>query len=144
MATDQKGLLEKLQSIAERFDELGRQIAEPEAMADMKRFVALNKEYKELTPIVEVQRKYADLLSNIANARTLLEHESDEELRAMAKEELELMEGQVEPMEEEIRLLLLPQDPQDAKNAIVEIRAGTGGDEASIFAGDLFRTLRRG
>ena len=134
MATDQKGLLEKLQSIAERFDELGRQIAEPEAMADMKRFVALNKEYKELTPIVEVQRKYADLLSNITNARTLLEHESDEELRAMAKEELELMEGQVEPMEEEIRLLLLPQDPQDAKNAIVEIRAGTGGDEASIFA----------
>ena len=143
MATDQKGLLEKLQSIAERFDELGRQIAEPEAMADMKRFVALNKEYKELTPIVEVQRKYADLLSNITNARTLLEHESDEELRAMAKEELELMEGQVEPMEEEIRLLLLPQDPQDAKNAIVEIRAGTGGDEASIFAGDLFRMYSR-
>lgn len=135
----ENGLLGKLESIKARFDEVGELIAQPEAMADMKRFVSLSKEYRELQAIVDAHKSYASLLSNIESAKDILANESDEEMRAMAKAELEEIEGKVEPMEEEIKLLLLPSDPQDAKNAIVEIRAGTGGDEASLFAGDLFR-----
>lgn len=136
---EQNGLLEKLDQIAERFVEVEKQLAEPDAMQDMKRFVALNKEYRELEPVIALRKEYAELLSNVANTKEMLEHESDEELHAMAKEELETFVEQVEPLEERIKLQLLPQDPQDSKNAIVEIRAGAGGDEASIFAGDLFR-----
>lgn len=136
---DQKGLLEKLDKIAERFSEVEKLLAEPDAMQDMKRFVALNKEYRELEPIMAARKEYAELISNVANTKEMLESESDEELHAMAKEELEAFTSQVEPLEEKIKLLLLPQDPQDSKNAIVEIRGGAGGDEASIFAGDLFR-----
>lgn len=136
---DQTGLLEKLDQIKGRYEEVQKQLAAPDAMQDMKRFVALNREYKDLEPVVAAHDRYADLLSNIGNAKQMAAHESDEELRTMAKEELDTLVSQVEPMEEEIKLLLLPSDPQDAKNAIVEIRAGTGGDEACIFAGDLFR-----
>ncbi len=136
---DQTGLLEKLDQIKGRYEEVQKQLAAPDAMQDMKRFVALNREYKDLEPVVAAHDRYADLLSNIGNAKQMAAHESDEELRTMAKEELDALVSQVEPMEEEIKLLLLPSDPQDAKNAIVEIRAGTGGDEACIFAGDLFR-----
>ncbi|PIE84310.1 MAG: peptide chain release factor 1 [Bacteroidia bacterium] len=135
----ESGLLQKLGDIKVRFDEVGELIAQPDAMADMKRFVALSKEYRELQSVVEAHRKYAELLSNIASAQDIVAHESDEEMRAMAKEELDELLPRVEPMEEEIKLLLLPSDPQDSKNAIVEIRGGTGGDEAALFAGDLYR-----
>lgn len=132
-------LLDKLAGIAARFEEVSRLITEPDVINDMKRFVQLNKEYKELTRIVDFYREYKNVVDNIDSSRKLLEEEKDEEMREMAKEELELLYDRRNQMEEEIKVLLLPADPQDAKNAIVEIRAGTGGDEASIFAGDLFR-----
>lgn len=132
-------LLEKLKGIADRFEEVGRLITEPDVINDMKRYVQLNKEYKELTRVVEFYHEYKNVLDNIESTRKILETEKDEEMREMAKEEMDLLITRRDEMEEEIKVLLLPADPQDAKNAIVEIRAGTGGDEASIFAGDLFR-----
>jgi peptide chain release factor 1 len=118
-------------------------MSEPSAMADMKKFVQLNKDYKELEPIVKAYDEYVNLLSNIDNAKDILKNEKDPEFREMAKDELEELEPKKEKLEEEIRLLLIPKDPQDSKNAIMEIRAGTGGDEASIFAGDLFRMYQK-
>ncbi len=132
-------LLEKLEGIAQRFEEVGRLINDPAVIADMKRFVRLNKEYKELNRVFNAYLEFRNVLSNIDTARKILETEKDDELRDMAKDELDHLYSRREEMEEEIKLLLIPSDPQDAKNAIVEIRAGTGGDEASIFAGDLFR-----
>ncbi len=130
-------LLEKLQAINERFEEVGQLITDPEIISDMKRYIQLNKEYKDLEPIIEAYKEYKNILDNIASAREILNNEKDPEFREMAKTELdELLERQ-EKLEEEIRILLIPTDPQDGKNAIVEIRAGTGGDEAAIFAGDL-------
>lgn len=136
---EQGGLLEKLEKIVERYQEVERLLAEPDVMNDMKRYVQLGKEYRELAPVVEAAGRYRTLLEGLAQARSILAEESDSDLRELAKQEIEENEGRVDPMEEEIRLLLLPSDPQDSKNAIVEIRAGTGGDEASLFAGDLFR-----
>ena len=136
---EQGGLLEKLEKIVERYQEVERLLAEPDVMNDMKRYVQLGKEYRELAPVVEAAGRYRTLLEGLAQARSILAEESDADLRELAKQEIEQNEGRVDPMEEEIRLLLLPSDPQDSKNAIVEIRAGTGGDEASLFAGDLFR-----
>ncbi len=136
---EQGGLLEKLEKIVERYQEVERLLAEPDVMNDMKRYVQLGKEYRELAPVVEAAGRYRTLLEGLAQARSILAEESDADLRELAKQEIEENEGRVDPMEEEIRLLLLPSDPQDSKNAIVEIRAGTGGDEASLFAGDLFR-----
>lgn len=136
-------LLEKLESLYIRYQEIEKEMTAPEAMADMKRFVKLNKDYKDLGPIVAAYKNYSSLLANIESAKEILKTEKDEEFRAMAKEELTLYNEQVEPLEEEIRLLLLPKDPQDEKNAIVEIRAGAGGDEASIFAGDLLRMYQK-
>ena len=132
-------ILKKLKGIKSRFEEVGRLINEPDMLGDMKRYVKLNKEYKDLEPIIEAYEKFKNLLSNIATAKDILSNEKDEELREMAKAELDEISGQVTPMEEEIKLLLIPSDPQDDKDALVEIRAGTGGDEASIFAGDLYR-----
>ena len=132
-------LLDKLKGIADRFDEVGRLITEPNVINDMKRFVKLNKEYKELQTVVNAYHQYKNVMDNIASSKRILEEEKDEELREMAKEELDTLYSQVGDMEEEIKLLLLPADPEDGKNAIMEIRAGTGGDEASIFAGDLYR-----
>jgi peptide chain release factor 1 len=132
-------LLEKLKGIAGRFEEVGRLITEPDVINDMKRYVQLNKEYKELNKVVEFYREYKNVLDNMDSTRKILETEKDEEMREMAKEEMDILITRRDEMEEEIKVLLLPADPQDAKNAIVEIRAGTGGDEASIFAGDLFR-----
>ena len=122
-----------------RFEEVAQLITDPSVISDMKRYIKLNKEYRELEPIVEAQRKYRDILSNISSARELLNTEKDEEMRDMAKAELDDLTGRVGPLEEEIKLLLLPEDPGDKKSAILEIRAGTGGDEASIFAGEIFR-----
>jgi peptide chain release factor 1 len=132
-------LLDKLEIIHARWQEIGEQIAQPDVMADMKRFVKLSKDYKDLQPVVDAYRQYKNVLSNIENAKEVLLNEKDEEFRSMAKEELTQWTSDCEEMEEKIRLLLIPSDPQDSKNAVVEIRAGTGGDEASIFAGDLFR-----
>ena len=132
-------LLEKLEVIYSRWLEIGEQLVQPETIADMKRFVKLNKDYKELQAIVNVYQEYKNVLSNISNAKEVIANEKDEEFRNMAKEELNALNEREEILENQIRLLLIPSDPQDEKNAIVEIRAGTGGDEASIFAGDLFR-----
>ena len=132
-------LLEKLAGIVARYEEVSRLITEPDVANDMKRFVQLNKEYKELTKVVEFYHEYKNVVANIDSAKKMLEEEKDEEMRELAKEELETLNTRFAEMEEEIKVLLLPADPQDAKNAIVELRAGTGGDEASIFAGDLFR-----
>lgn len=132
-------LLEKLDWIKARFDEVSEQITDPEAISDMKRFVKLNKEYKELESIVRAGKEYRNLVNAIEEAKDILENESDPEMREMAKEELNTHLERQPQLEEEIKLLLIPADPQDGKNAIVEIRGGTGGDEAAIFAGDLFR-----
>lgn len=132
-------ILSRLEGVHARFEEVARLITDPEIISDMKRYVKLNKEYKQLEPVVEAYNSYRDLLSNIENAKKMLHDESDEEMREMAKMELDSMLEQLEPMEQEIKMLLIPKDPEDDKNAIVEIRAGTGGDEASIFAGDLYR-----
>jgi peptide chain release factor 1 len=132
-------LLDKLEIIYNRWEEIGNHIAQPEVVADMKRFVKLSKDYKDLQPVVEAYQQYKNILSNIEHAKEVLSNEKDEEFRMMAKEELTQLTSNCEGMEDKIRLLLIPSDPQDNKNAVVEIRAGTGGDEASIFAGDLFR-----
>lgn len=132
-------ILDKLRGIQQRFEEVGELLTQPDIVSDMKRYVKLNKEYKELEPLVEAYRNYSNLLSNIKDARSILSTEKDEELREMAKIELEELNEKVTPLEDDIKLLLLPKDPEDDKNAVVEIRAGTGGDEASIFAGDLYR-----
>ncbi|MFC2324220.1 MAG: peptide chain release factor 1 [Bacteroides sp.] len=136
---EQAGLLEKLEKIVERYYEVEKLLGESDVMNDMKRYVQLNKEYRDLAPIVEAAKRYRTLQEGLQQARTILAEENDPDLRELAKQEIEELEQKVDPMEEEIRLLLLPGDPQDSKNAIVEIRAGTGGDEASLFAGDLFR-----
>jgi peptide chain release factor 1 len=108
-------------------------------MKDMKRYVKLSQEYKHLEELVKSFEEYKNIVDNITSTKQLLYEETDEEMREMAKEELEELESQVEPKEQEIKMLLVPADPDDSKNAILEIRAGTGGDEASIFAGDLYR-----
>ena len=136
-------ILEKLEAVKERYEEIGRQITGPDAMDDMKRFVKLNKEYRDLEPLITVYGEYRNVLSNLEESRQILQNEKDEELREMAREEAETLTQQVEPLEEQIKLLLLPSDPQDDRNAVMEIRAGTGGDEASIFAGDLYRMYTR-
>jgi peptide chain release factor 1 len=122
---------------------VGEQITNPDVIADMKRFVALNREYRELEPIVETAKQYGDLLGNIESARAMLETETDPEMLDMVRSELDRMNAELPEIEEKIKLLMLPRDPRDDRNAIVEIRAGTGGDEASIFAGDLFRMYQK-
>ncbi|HNX44431.1 MAG TPA: peptide chain release factor 1 [Bacteroidales bacterium] len=136
-------MLDKLEAINQRFLDLEKQLAEPDVMSDMKSFVKLNKDYKELQPIIAAYKDYRSLMNGIDTARTILNEEKDPELREFAKEELDTMLEKQGKMEEDIRLMLIPADPQDSKNAVVEIRAGTGGDEASLFAGDLFRMYTR-
>jgi peptide chain release factor 1 len=132
-------ILERLEGVKIRFEEVSQQIIDPEVISDVKRFIQLNKEYRELEPIIQTLEEYKNVLSNVDHAKNILATEKDEELREMAKTELEELTIKVEPLEETIKLLLIPADPEDNKNAFMEIRAGTGGDEASIFAGDLFR-----
>ena len=136
-------ILDKLEVIKNRWEEIGEQMNDPEVMADVKKFVKMNKDYRELEPIVKTYKKYKNIISNIEGAKEVLDTEKDPEFRAMAKDELEELTPQKEQLEEDIRILLIPKDPQDNKNAVVEIRAGTGGDEASIFAGDLFRMYQK-
>ena len=132
-------LLEKLEAIYARWLEIGEEITKPEVMADMKLFIKRSKDYKDLQPVVEAYKQYKNVIENIANTKEIIATEKDDEFREMAKAELDSFIAQRDKLEEDIRVLLLPSDPQDSKNAQVEIRAGTGGDEASIFAGDLFR-----
>ncbi|MBO4611505.1 MAG: peptide chain release factor 1, partial [Bacteroidales bacterium] len=135
----QNTLLEKVLSLQEKFASLQEQLSSPEAMADMKKFVQLNKDYKELEPIIKAGLEYKKTLDNLASAKDILLNEKDEDLREMAREEIAELEPKIPDMEANIKLLLIPADPDDGKNAIVEIRGGAGGDEAAIFAGDLFR-----
>jgi peptide chain release factor 1 len=132
-------ILEKLEGVKHRFMEVGEMLTRQEILSDMNKYVKLNKEYKDLQPIIDAYEKYKLTLSNIASTKELLNSEKDEEMREMAKLELDELNEKLPRMEEEIKLLLIPADPEDEKNAVIEIRAGTGGDEASIFAGDLFR-----
>lgn len=136
-------MLNKLETIKVRFDQVQDMLSQPDVVGDMKRFTQLNKEYKELSKVVDKYYEYRDLVGNIENNKKLLSTEKDEELREMAKLELDDLIPKVEPMEEEIRMLLVPKDPEDEKNVVLEIRGGTGGDEASIFAGDLYRMYMR-
>ncbi len=131
-------ILDQLNGIEHKYEELQTQISDPAVISDMQRYVRLNREYRELERIVNASRRYKHLLDDIAGARELL-NTDDEEMREMAKEELASLEPQLQPMEDEIRLLLIPADPEDSKNVVMEIRGGTGGDEAALFAGDLFR-----
>lgn len=136
-------MLEKLAAIETRWKEVEDQLTEPSVMSDMKLFAKLNKEYKDLKVIVEAYHKYRLLLENITSAKKVLATEKDPDFLEMAKGELQELEPQVAPMEEEIKNLLVPKDPEDGRNAVLEIRSGTGGDEAAIFAGDLWRMYTR-
>ena len=132
-------LLEKVLGLQEKYEALQNQLSDPEVISDMKKFVQLNKEYKELTPIIAAGNEFKKILENYEMAKEILATEKDEDLREMAKEEIAEIEPTLPEWEEKIKLLLIPADPQDSKNAILEIRGGSGGDEAAIFAGDLFR-----
>ncbi len=136
-------MLAKLDELKAKYEKISEDMTSPDIMSDMKRFVQLNKEYKELTPIIAAADEYRNVVGNLAMAKDILANEKDEEMREMAKEELDELEPRVPELEEQIKLLLIPADPQDSKNAIVEIRGGSGGDEAAIFAGDLLRMYIR-
>ena len=135
-------MVAQLSSVYERFNHLEEQLSNPEVVSDMTKFTKLNKEYRELEPLVEAYKKHLNLAANIANAKGMLGDE-DEDMRKMAKEELSELFPALETLEEEIKVMLIPKDPDDSKDVIFEIRSGTGGDEASIFAGDLFRMYTR-
>lgn len=132
-------LLEKLEGLEHRFDEVSTLITDPSVISDMKRFIKLNKEYRDLEKIIATKKQYQSEIDTIREAKDILESENDAELRDMAKAELDAAQEALPKLEESIKLLLIPADPEDSKNAIVEIRGGTGGDEAAIFAGDLFK-----
>lgn len=132
-------ILEKLDGLVTRYEEVATLITDPQIIADQQRYIRLTKEYKDLGEIVKVRRRYVDCLSALDEARSMLNDETDNELRDMAREQITDCEAQLPQLEEQIKLLLIPADPQDDRNAILEIRGGTGGDEAAIFAGDLFR-----
>jgi peptide chain release factor 1 len=136
---DHNTILERLQGLSQRFDEISLLITDPSVIADRQRFVKLNKEYHDLEKIITAQKEYQQRLQHLEEAKMILESESDQEMRDLAKEEMDAIQQELPDLEEKIKLLLIPDDPEDAKNAIMEIRAGTGGDEASIFAGDLYR-----
>lgn len=136
-------MLEKLASIKNRFDEVEKKLSDPKTLSDMKLFTKLNKEYKDLQEVVDAYHEYKNILYNIESSKDLLKKEKDADLISMAKTEIEELTPKKEQMEEHIKELLIPKDPEDAKNAVLEIRAGTGGDEASIFAGDLYRMYTR-
>ena len=132
-------LVDKILALQDKYNQLQNQLSDPEVIADMKKYVQLNKDYKELQPIIKAGLEYKKLVDELAEAKDILVNEKDEDLRDMAKAEVAEIEPKLPQMEEEIKILLIPADPDDSKNAIVEIRGGAGGDEAAIFAGDLFR-----
>jgi peptide chain release factor 1 len=132
-------MIEKLEGIYNRWLQMEDKMNDPDVMSDMNRFIKLNKDYKDLQPIVDAYLLYKNITANLDSAKQVLKTEKDEEFRELAKQELAELTEKKEQLEEKIRYMLIPKDPQDDKNALVEIRAGTGGDEASIFAGDLYR-----
>ncbi|MDY9918896.1 bacterial peptide chain release factor 1 (bRF-1) [Porphyromonadaceae bacterium NLAE-zl-C104] len=135
----QNSLLDKLEHLVTRFKEVGTLITDPEVISDMERYVKLNKEYSDLQKIVEVRNEYKAALEGVSEAKNILANESDADLRQLANEELASNSEKIPLLEEKIKLLLIPADPEDAKNVVMEIRGGTGGDEAAIFAGDLYK-----
>lgn len=132
-------MLEKLQIVKQRFDEVSDLIIQPDIISDQKRYIELNREYKDLRILMEKREQYIALTNNLSEAEEIIADGSDSEMVEMAKMQYDEAKEGIPKLEEEIKLLLIPKDPEDAKNAVVELRAGTGGDEASIFAGDLFR-----
>ncbi|MFV0469000.1 MAG: peptide chain release factor 1 [Dysgonomonas sp.] len=136
-------LLDRLEALVVRYEEISTLITDPAVISDMKRYVKLNKEYSDLGKIVDARKEYVQVLTGIDEAKSILESESDPELREMARDELNACLQRQPLLEEEIKILLVPSDPQDAKDAIMEIRGGTGGDEAAIFAGDLYRMYQK-
>ena len=132
-------ILTRLDGLKLKYEEIGQKLTDPEVIADVKQFIQFNKEYRELEPIIEASERYRTAIANLAEAKDILANDKDEEMREMARGEIAELEPKIETLEEEIKLLLIPKDPQDSKNAIMEIRGGTGGDEAAIFAGDLMR-----
>ena len=137
--SDNNTLLEKLDTLVVRYEEVSTLITDPAVIADQKRYVKLTKEYKELGDLMKARKEYMQVLAGIDEAKDIIANENDPEMRDMAREELDHCEARRPQLEEEIKLLLIPADPQDSRNAILEIRGGTGGDEAALFAGDLFR-----
>jgi len=132
-------MLEKIQIVKQRFDEINDLIIQPDVISDQKRYIQLNKEYKDLKKLVDKGLVYESLMSNVEEAQEIINDGSDAEMVEMAKMQMEEAKAQIPALEEEMRVLLIPKDPDDAKNVVMEIRAGAGGDEASIFAGDLHR-----
>lgn len=132
-------LLDKVLSLQDKYNKLQEQLSDPGVMSDMKKYVQLNKDYKELQPIIKAGLEYKKNLDELSQAKDILVNEKDEELKEMARMEISEIEPKIPQMEQNLKLLLIPADPDDSKNALVEIRGGTGGDEAAIFAGDLFR-----
>jgi len=132
-------LQEKLQIVKQRFDEVSDLIIQPDIIADQKRYISLNREYKDLNALMEKRSEFLSFLSNKEEAEAIISEEKDPEMLEMAKEELDVSSKKLLALEDEIRFMLIPKDPEDVKNVMMELRAGTGGDEASIFAGDLFR-----
>ena len=136
-------LLQRLNGLDARFDEVATLITDPAVIADQQRYVRLTKEYRELQKILEATDLYKSLLRSIEESKDILANESDQEMRELAREELDSATEQLPKVEQQIKLLLIPADPDDSKNAVVEIRGGTGGDEAALFAGDLFRMYQK-
>jgi len=143
LQSEEKTMLDKLQVLKERFEEVGQLIILPESMSDMSKYAKLTKEYKDLEQVVEAYDEYKLILQNIDSSKEILEKEKDPDLREMAKSELDELRERKDSMEEHLKQLLIPKDPNDSKHCILEIRGGTGGDEAAIFAGDLFRMYQR-
>ena len=132
-------MLDKLNIVKQRFDEVSDLIIQPDVIADQKRYIQLNKEYKDLKELMDKREEYINVTGNLAEAEEIIADGSDAEMVEMAKLQLDESKERLPQLEEEIKYMLIPKDPEDAKNAVMEIRAGTGGDEASIFAGDLYR-----
>ncbi len=136
-------MLEKLEEIKRRFEDVEQKLADPKVIGDLRLFKKLNIEYRELEAIVQIYHEYKKVMDNIEQAKEVLANEKDKDFLEMAKAELEENRLKAEKIEEEVRLMLIPKDPEDAKNCVMELRAGTGGDEASIFAGNLFEMYKR-
>lgn len=136
-------ILDRLEGLDAKFQEISTLITDPDVISDQKRYVRLTKEYHDLEKILKAASAYRIALSNIDEAKTIIAEETDEEIKAMAREQLEESQAALPKMEEDIKLLLIPADPEDSKNCVVEIRGGTGGDEAALFAGDLFRMYQK-
>lgn len=140
---DNNSILEKLDGLVSRYEEVSTLITDPNVIADQERYVKLTREYKELGDIMKLRKKYITCLNSIKEAKDILANESDQEMREMAREELTDNEEAQPKIEEEIKFALVPKDPEDAKNVQMEIRAGTGGDEACLFAGDIFQMYKK-